>query len=161
MRLIAALIVLAFPAVSSAAPEGFRLSVPLTLRAVKVGANPVVTVHCARTTAIWRSTASSEEAAEAAGRTNSVTREIMLPPASCLPLEKWLRGKTVDRYVLADAMFTFAHELGHAAPGLRDELAADCYATRKFNAVARAFGVKRQATLTRLRNDAPLVPQLC
>lgn len=122
----------------------------------------MVTVHCARTLTIWRQTVQVEGGIyEVAGRTDMTTREVMLPTGRCATLERWLRGRTVDMALLAHALFTFGHELGHAATGERDELAADCYATRRYSVIARAFGVKQALTLQRLRNDAPLIPSLC
>ena len=166
--MLVALAVPATPAV--AAPEGFRLSGPLTVRAVSVGGNAAVTVHCARTQAVWREETAdrTDGSSYVAGMTDVATREIMLPVGRCATLERWLRGRAVDMEWFADALFTFAHELAHATTGVphdgtggRDDLAADCYATRKYDVVARAFGVKRASTLRRLRNDAPLIPSLC
>lgn len=159
--LVGLALLLSAPA-AAAAPDGFRLSAPLTARSVKVGGNPAVTVNCALSSRAWADTAGSTDAANAAGRTNMTTREIELPPSRCAPLERWLKGKTVDMELFAYALFTLAHEVAHAAVGERDELAAECYATRRFNATARAFGVKRNATLRRLRDQAPLVsPSFC
>lgn len=157
----AILAALLLPAAAPAAPEGFRLSTPLTVRAVKIGGHQQVTVWCARTQQVWRDTAQTEEGATAHGRTRLSTREIMLPPARCGSLERWLRGKTVDTELLAIAIFTLTHEVAHAARWIRDELAADCYATRHFDRAARAFGVRSERTLRRLRVEAPLIPSLC
>lgn len=158
MTVLFAVLMLCITASAAAAPEGFRYSKPLTDRAVKVGGNPKVTIHCARTLRVWWDTGWSDDSKYAAGRAFFNTREIHLPPNRCLPLERWLQGRRVDMPLLSAALFTFAHELGHAARLIRDELRADCYATAKYNAVARAFGVKSARTLQRLRNDAPLLP---
>jgi hypothetical protein len=154
--LIFGLLMLVIAPASTAAPEGFRLSAPLTTRAIAVGGNPAVTVHCSRTLAIWRASARTEAEARAAGRANRATDEIELPTGRCATMERWLRGQKVYMDLLADALFTLAHEVGHIVLDTSDEVKADCYATRKYSAFARAFGVKRAATLQQLRNDAPL-----
>lgn len=159
-KLLVVVLVLAATASATAAPEGFRLSQPLTDRAVRVGSNPVVTVHCARSQAIWVEAAITVESKDAVGRANMRTLEIMLPPSRCVPLERWLKGKRVNPEFLAEALFTLAHEMAHASAGIRDELEADCYATAKYSTVARAFGVKSSRTLTLLRERAPLLPPL-
>jgi len=156
MRLLLLCVVALVAVPSAAAIDGFRLSAPLTARAVSVGGNPAVTVHCSLTMVLWRSTAQTADGADAVGRANRVTDEISLPTTRCATLERWLRGKQVYMDLLAWAMFIYAHELGHIVLDTSNEYAADCYAARKFNVVARAFGVKRAATLRLLRDELPL-----
>ena len=139
-----------------AAPEGFRLSAPLTKRAVTVGGSPAVTVHCSRTMADWRRTAEDAEGADAVGRADRATDEVFLPTTRCATLERWLRGQRVYPDLLAWALFIYGHELGHIVLDTPGEQGANCYAARKFNVVARTFGVKSAATLRALRDELPL-----
>ena len=163
--LVATLLTLLIVSVASAAPDGFRLSAPLTARAVAVGRDPAMTVHCARTTAVWRQTVDANGpntlGRSVGGLADRAAKELWLPPRGCQPLERWLQGKRVDMQVLSYALFVIAHETGHIVLNRADEPSANCYATNKYTEVALAFGVKSTVTLQRLRNDAPLIPFLC
>lgn len=144
-------------AAAEAAPDGFRRSEPLSQRAAKLAWNQKLTVHCARTEAIYRDTGASDDTGDSDGRASRATKEVELPPRTCLPMEQWLRGKRVSRKTFAYALFVLAHEVGHIKNNSPDEDEADCYASKKYTALARLFGVKSASTLRELRIYAPLL----
>ena len=75
--------------------------------------------------------------------------EIGLTHQTCLDLLNLPRGYTWQR---GYAVFTLAHELGHAS-GIFDEDAADCYGAGHAAQVAYLLGLRKRASFLALRAD--------
>lgn len=136
------------PVARAEAPDGFRESPKLTVRAAKLSGKPDAKVYCASTIGAWaRQTAGRPELR---GQTNMRTLEMFLPRAVCHTLEGHLAGRAVLPRLLAFHLHVFGHETVHLR-GWESEVVANCFAMRDFKKIARAFGISRPARVTSLR----------
>jgi hypothetical protein len=148
-------------------PAGFVRSEPLTARAARVSGNAAV-VFCARDLRSWRVFMARNGLGPIAAQIDGLTRiargQTFLHPRVCLRLERWLSGRPVPLEVLADAIFTFAHEAAHLH-GVVNECAADRWAVARLARVARTeFGIRdprRVRTLVRLAVAAAGYVEAC
>lgn len=133
MKLVCSLLV-ALVATSGAfaAPEGFRESSRLTVRAKALSGNEATAVYCARTVAAY-----DEMVDELLGPNAPNPRAFAIPTmnsiylynSTCLALEKWIRGKAVSLHSVGVEAHTLAHEAQHLA-GVIDERTAECSSLR-------------------------------
>lgn len=152
MKLVCSLLV-ALIATSGAfaAPEGFRDSSRLTVRARALSGNDTAAVYCARTYSDWRAKVAEwfdpNVGSGARGLTVYSENSAYIEPASCAALEAWLRGKSVSLWSVGQGALTLAHEANHLR-GIVDERTAECYALRDLpTTLRRHFGVKTTKTL--------------
>lgn len=152
MKLVCSLLV-ALIATSGAlaAPDGFRESSRLTVRARALSGNEATVVYCARTYSDWRAKVEEwfgpEVGSGARGLTVYSENAAYIEPASCVSLESWLRGKKVSIWSVGQGSLTLAHEANHLR-GIVDERTAECSALRDLPATLRRhFGVKATKTL--------------
>lgn len=132
-----------------AAPEGFRDSFRLTMRAKAINGNEDAVVYCARTIAAYE-----EMVDELLGPNAPSPRAFAIPTmnsiylynSTCLTLENWIRGKPVSPYSVGVEAHTLAHETQHLA-GVTDEQEAECSSLRTLSeTLRRHFAVKRIKT---------------
>ena len=153
-------------AATAAAPVGFRESAPLTTRAKLVSGTQAAVVYCARSDAAWaqfiEATFHDEVPDQVAAVTLIRDRAAFMTHEVCRPLELWVRGRRVDRYVFAVAAYIFTHEAMHQR-GIADEGIADCRAVRLFPRVlCNRFGVRnataRRELVSYVRRQRPYLP---
>lgn len=79
--------------------------------------------------------------------------EIGLTNQTCINVLNLRSGYTWQR---GYAVFTVAHELGHAS-GIADEASADCYGAAHAPQVAHLFGLRARSSFQLLRSDGLLM----
>jgi hypothetical protein len=154
MIALAAAIVL----VAAAPPAGFRDS-PVSPRVERIAAVAGAEAYCARSPDAWRVFLRARQIDFAYGLTDIPLGVAYLAPGICRPLEGWLRGGRVRLTTLTHAVFVAGHEAMHLR-GIVDESSADCETWKRFRSIARAFGIRGEATIRFMRAQmAPEVPQ--
>lgn len=155
MRLVLVLVVALtlVPVALADAPDGFRESPRLGVRAARIAVVPDTRVYCATTATGWQEFALAKAGSRGAlGITSRAAREVFLAPTICRTLEGWLRGHRFTNRALALSIHVLTHEAQHVR-GTRNEQQADCIALRRFAFAARTFGVKNQKRLTAMRRS--------
>lgn len=126
-------------------PDGFAHRPKLSAPASDVAGKPVA-VYCARTETVWGDfLAANGNSPNAAGVANIQAGVTYMAPSVCSILLRRLyetrktpKRKRITLFELSLNMFTLVHESAHLR-GIRDEIAADCYAMSQIERVARRY----------------------
>lgn len=136
-------------------PPGFVLQPQIAKRAA-LAAGKAVTVSCATNRAAWQSAAveNARGGKDAIAYVDAVGgTAVSLSPLVCRHLVNELAGRKVNWLDFGAAVHVLAHESEHLA-GIEDEGVADCRALAAVPKLARAFGVKKAATLKKVLQGA-------